>query len=156
MDDLYANIMGRILALDYVPPPDKIFNMDQQEENHKRMMRNRKSRDNVATAFAVTHHGRTSTYGLGIRNPCERVSCKHCGRLGHEQSNYFEIIGHLSGWGTRGRGRGQGGCGTCGGRSSAGGGRGDMAHAIMTKTGPSSTTTEIVQSTVPRFTAEHV
>jgi len=37
-DDLYLNIRGQILALDPVPPLDKIFKMVQQEENHKRMM----------------------------------------------------------------------------------------------------------------------
>jgi len=42
-DDLYSNIRGQILALDPVPPLDKIFNMVQQEENHKRMMRTRET-----------------------------------------------------------------------------------------------------------------
>lgn len=38
-DDLFSNIRGQILALEPIPPLDKIFNMVQQEENHKRMIR---------------------------------------------------------------------------------------------------------------------
>ena len=34
-DDLYSTIRGQILALDAVPPLEKIFNIVQHEENHK-------------------------------------------------------------------------------------------------------------------------
>ena len=40
-DDLYSTLRSQILALDPLPSLDKIFNMTQQEENHKRVMMTR-------------------------------------------------------------------------------------------------------------------
>jgi len=40
-DDLYSTLRSQILALDLQPPLDKIFNMTQQEENHKKVMMTR-------------------------------------------------------------------------------------------------------------------
>jgi len=151
-DDLYSNIRGQILALDPVPPLDKIFKMVRQEENHKRMMWNWESRDNAAL-FAITHHGRNNNHAPSVQPPQERVSYTHCGKPGHEQSNCYELIGYLAGWGTRGRGRGRG---TRGGRSAIDGTRGETAYAVATKTGSSSTMAEAIQSPVPDFTAEQV
>jgi len=37
-DDLYSTLQSQILTLDPWPPLDKIFNMTQQEENHKKIM----------------------------------------------------------------------------------------------------------------------
>ena len=37
-DDSYAIVRTQILALDSLPPLDKIFNMTQQEEAHKQVM----------------------------------------------------------------------------------------------------------------------
>ena len=70
------------------------------------------------------------------------MSCTHYGKPGHEQSNCCEIVGYPAGWGTRGRGRGQGGHGTHGGISSVGGAIGEIAHAIAAKTRSSSTIAE--------------
>jgi len=36
--DLFSTVQSQILALDPLPPIDRIFNMTQKEENHKRMM----------------------------------------------------------------------------------------------------------------------
>ena len=54
-DDLYSNIRGQILALSPMPPLDRMFNMVQQEENHKQMMRNRENKDENMAAFAVSY-----------------------------------------------------------------------------------------------------
>jgi len=37
-DDSYSTIRSQIFALDPLPPLDKIFNLTQQEENHRRVM----------------------------------------------------------------------------------------------------------------------
>ena len=37
-DEAYSNVHSQILALDPLPSLDKIFNMVQQEENHKKVM----------------------------------------------------------------------------------------------------------------------
>ena len=60
-DDLFSSLRGQIVALEPVPPLDKIFNMVQQEENHKRMMRNRENRDKNAAAFTVSHRGKMAS-----------------------------------------------------------------------------------------------
>jgi len=46
------------------------------------------------------------------------MSCTHCGKLGHEEANCFELIDYLDGWSTR-RGRSSRGRG----RNDQGGGR---------------------------------
>jgi len=40
-DDLYSTVRSQILAIDPLPPMEKIFNMVQQQENHKITMLNR-------------------------------------------------------------------------------------------------------------------
>ena len=37
-DELYATLRSQILALDPLPSLDKIFNMTQQEESHKKLI----------------------------------------------------------------------------------------------------------------------
>ena len=66
------------------------------------MMKNWENSKDSVVAFVVAYHGRA-----GTQPPHDRVSCTHCGKLGHEESNCFEVIGYPGGWGTRGRGRGE-------------------------------------------------
>ncbi|KAJ8423633.1 hypothetical protein Cgig2_028492 [Carnegiea gigantea] len=91
-------------------------------------MRERDQRTEAATAFAVTQ----------VDRRIDRISCKHYGKLGHEETNCFELVGYPANWGTRGgrsgRGRGRGGRG--GGRQNSGRGRGvfqprELAHATQ-------------------------
>jgi len=90
--------------------------MVQQEENHKKVMQGREHKQENASAFAVPHLTKGTQYSR------ERMSCKHCGKLGHEEANCFELIGYSAGWSTRGgrsnRGRGWNGQG--GGRTNSG------------------------------------
>jgi len=57
-DDLYSTIRSQILALDPLPPLDNIFNITQQEENHKRIMIARDNRGETGMAFAVKEHNK--------------------------------------------------------------------------------------------------
>ena len=65
------------------------------------MMREREHKIEPA-AFAVAHSSRGAEF----------VSCKHCGKIGHKEANYYELVGYLANWNTRrdhsGRGRGRG------------------------------------------------
>lgn len=88
-DDLYSNIRGQILALDPVPPLDRIFNMVQQAVNHRRMMRNCKNKDENMVALAISHRGKASS-----QTARDRVSCTHCEKIGHVESNCFELMGY--------------------------------------------------------------
>ena len=111
-DETYANVQCQVLALDALPSLDKIFNMIQQEENHKQLMQGREHDPESSMAFAV----RDKSVGG------EKNTCRHCGRYGHEETSCYEIIGYPSTWGTRGRGRGR--RGARGGRIASGRGHG--------------------------------
>jgi len=51
-DNLYSTLQSQILALDLLPLLDKIFNMTQQEENHKKVMMTQNTQSEIATTFA--------------------------------------------------------------------------------------------------------
>mgnify|MGYP003793009743 CR=1 FL=1 len=70
-----------------------------QEEQHRKLMGGREDKSDSTIAFAVNH-------GMKVQTTSERVTCKHCGKYGHEDTNCYEIIGYPQGWGSRGRGRG--------------------------------------------------
>ena len=79
--------------------------MVMQEENHKKVMIQPHSKSDAMVAFATN----MSKTALNF----ERPRCKHCGKFGHDETNYFELIGYLPRWTTHGGGcgcaRGQGG-----------------------------------------------
>jgi len=54
------------------------------------------NRGEIKMAFAAKEQGRV----------IERGACKICGRYAHEETNCYEVIGHLSHWGAHGRGPG--------------------------------------------------
>ena len=123
-DETYSNIRSQILAQEPLPSLDKIFNMVSQEENHKSLMFGREDKGENAAAFAVKTTGKNAQL-------TEKTTCRHCGRIGHEEARCFELIGYPAGWGTRGRGRGRG-LSNRGGRYSDGGGRGAAANLVTT------------------------
>jgi len=59
-DDSFSTIRSKILALESVPSSEKIFNMVQQEENHKQIMIGRDRRQEIMGGFAVTHQVKPS------------------------------------------------------------------------------------------------
>ena len=111
-----------------------------------------------ASAFAVSHLTKRAQYSG------ERMSCKHCGKLGHEEANCFELSGYPAGWSTRGghssRGRGQNGRG--GGRTNSGRGqwgypRKEQVNAAQAKDSSSATgKAEDHRSVLSRITEDQV
>lgn len=147
-DDFYATIRSQILALEPLPSIDKVFNIVQQEENHRHLMRGRDDRDGTMAAFAVKVH----------RDPVEKSTCKHCGRYGHDESNCFEVIGYPPGWGSRGRGRGRG-RGGHGGRVSTGRGRGagfETVNAVVSAKTPDVAASSEDSTAIAGLSAEQV
>jgi len=69
-DEAFATMRNQILALDPLPSLDTIFNIIQQEENHKRVMIKRDRRSKNMLAFVAREHAAVS----------ERPIRKHCGR----------------------------------------------------------------------------
>jgi len=95
-DELYSTIRSQILALDLLPPLDKIYSITQQEENHKTVMIAQDNRSETGVAFAARGQARM----------LEKGACKICGRYGHEEAACHEVIGYPPSWGSRGRGQG--------------------------------------------------
>ena len=108
-DKSFFTIRSQILALDLLPSLDKIFNVVQQEENHKKVMGARDQRYETTATFAVMHPMRANRE----QKQRERPVCGHCGKTGHDESTHYELIGYPPGWNTRGgrgsRGRGRAG-----------------------------------------------
>ena len=52
-DESYCSIRSQILALDPLPPLERILNITKQEKNHKKVMIARDNRSEAATTFAV-------------------------------------------------------------------------------------------------------
>ncbi|KAJ4749494.1 Retroelement pol polyprotein-like [Rhynchospora pubera] len=102
LDDVYDTIRTTILSMDPLPSLNKVYSTVIQEERHKSVVRGREEHSE-AVGFAV--HVRKG----------EKPTCTHCGKVGHEISQCFEIVGYPEGWG-RGRRGGRGGRGTGGGR----------------------------------------
>ncbi|KAJ4746686.1 Retroelement pol polyprotein-like [Rhynchospora pubera] len=102
LDDVYDTIRTTILSMDPLPSLNKVYSTVIQEERHKSVVRGREEHSE-AVGFAV--HVRKG----------EKPTCTHCGKVGHEISQCFEIVGYPEGWG-RGRRGGRGGRGTGRGR----------------------------------------
>jgi len=75
-DGAYSTIRSQILAIDPLPSLDRIFNITQQEENHKQIVVNRDQRGESAMAFAIKEQPKME----------EKGACRICGRYGHEES----------------------------------------------------------------------
>ena len=126
LDDApFSTVRSQILAMERLPSIEKIFNMVQQEENHRSIMVNREARPENMAAFATSHLTRPG-YLQG-----ERSMCKHYGKTRHDETTCYELVGYPANWGSHsgqgGRNRGRGGRG--GGQANGGRGRGkDVAH----------------------------
>ena len=78
-DDQFSHIRSKPL-----PNLDKILNMVKQEDSHKWIMIQRESKSETAFAFAV------NTFKMIQISDCP--ACKHCGKIGYEEANCFELV----------------------------------------------------------------
>lgn len=76
---------SQILAMETLPSIDKIYNMVQQGEHHKHVMDDRDIKTKNMVVFAMSHLARSSAM------QGERISCKHCRKIWHEEANYYEL-----------------------------------------------------------------
>ncbi|KAJ3690345.1 hypothetical protein LUZ61_019509 [Rhynchospora tenuis] len=124
LDEGFSSIRTNLLSMDPLPNLNRIYSMVIQEERHKNVTRGREERgDTVGFAVHVNKADTMSKTG-------DKPLCSHCGKIGHEISNCFELVGYPEGWG-RGRRGGRGGRGPNRGR-----GRG-RAHANAVQGGNS-------------------
>ena len=118
-DDLYGTVRSNIIAQDPLPPLNRVYALVVQEECHKNMMKGRDTRTEEVV-FAV--HGSSSTYN-GTKARSDKSVCSICGRIGHEVTSCFKVIGYPKWW-NNGRGSGKGNVKGKGIDSSIGRGRG--------------------------------
>jgi len=62
-DEAHSTIRSQILALDPLPSLDKIFNIIQQEENHKRLILGRDNKAETIMAVAVREKSNAAEKG---------------------------------------------------------------------------------------------
>jgi len=94
-DKTFSSARSQVLARDPLPSLDTIFNIIQQEENHKRIIMERDHRAENTVAFITGE----------LSNIVEKPTCKRCGKYGHDEGNCYEIISYPPRLGSRGRGR---------------------------------------------------
>ena len=99
-DDSFLTIWSQILALEPLTSFDKIYNMALQEKNHKLMMTNWHLKTKNVAAFVVSHIAQPSAM------QGERLSRKHCGKMGDDEATCFELVRYPLRWIVRG-GRGR-------------------------------------------------
>ncbi|KAJ4787232.1 Retroelement pol polyprotein-like [Rhynchospora pubera] len=118
-DSVFGTVRSSILGMEPLPTLNKVYSMVIQEERHRSVVRGREERGE-AVGFAVQAVGFLDSQGgpkpakVGL---VDRPSCTHCGKMGHEVSRCYELIGYPEGWGRGGR-TGRGGRG--GGRGARG------------------------------------
>ncbi|KAJ4760696.1 Retroelement pol polyprotein-like [Rhynchospora pubera] len=118
-DSVFGTVRSSILGMEPLPTLNKVYSMVIQEERHRSVARGREERGE-AVGFAVQAVGFLDSQGgpkpakVGL---VDRPSCTHCGKMGHEVSRCYELIGYPEGWGRGGR-TGRGGRG--GGRGARG------------------------------------
>jgi len=71
--------------------------MVQPEVNHKKVMIGPDHMPENVSTFATSHLTRP------VQHNGDRVSFRHCGKLDHEEANYFKIISYPTGQGLRAR-----------------------------------------------------
>ena len=57
-DDSFSTVRNQILALNSLPSLDKIFNMVQQEENHREVMTGRDNKQDTMAVFAMSYQAK--------------------------------------------------------------------------------------------------
>ncbi|KAJ1691232.1 hypothetical protein LUZ63_015387 [Rhynchospora breviuscula] len=84
LDDVYGPIRTNILSMDPLPSLNKVYSTVIQEERHKSVMRGRDERSEAVGFVVQARKG-------------EKPTCTHCGKVGHELSQCFEIVGYPEG-----------------------------------------------------------
>ena len=83
-DESFSSLRSQVLAREPLSSLDPIFNIIQQEENHKRIMMERDHRAENTVAFAAKEQS----------TMVERPTCKQCGKYGHDETKCYETIGY--------------------------------------------------------------
>lgn len=90
--DGYGHVKASILNTDPLPSLRRAFNHTLREESRVMTERSRDVKPEVGAAFYSNKHKTKDG---------ARPKCDHCGKIGHEKSKCFEIVGYPPHWDTR-------------------------------------------------------
>nr|KYP54474.1 hypothetical protein KK1_000662 [Cajanus cajan] len=90
-NDRYNHVKETILNTDPLPSLRKVFNHFLREESRVVAERSREVKPELAAAFHVMNRKYKRRDG-------PRPKCDHCGKIGHEKSKCFELIGYPPNW----------------------------------------------------------
>ncbi|KAJ1383102.1 Zinc finger, CCHC-type superfamily, partial [Sesbania bispinosa] len=90
--DRFAHAKGTILNTDPLPSLRRTFNHMLRDEARVTTERGRDTRQEAGTAFYAPN----SRKQRGRDGP--KMKCEHCGKIGHEKSRCFELVGYPSNW----------------------------------------------------------
>ena len=137
----FVGICQSIVSSDSEMGIGEIYAKVVREEQRLNSAKDRESQQN-AIGFATKTELDQATSHTGSAGSGRRSQCTHCGRIGHDKSNYWQLVGFPDWWEerassnrgnagvNRGGGRGGRGCGSSGAdRSRNTGARVNNAHA---------------------------
>ncbi|XP_013628088.1 PREDICTED: uncharacterized protein LOC106334330 [Brassica oleracea var. oleracea] len=137
----FGGIYQSIVSSDSEMDIGEIYAKVVREEQRLNSAKDRESQQN-AIGFATKTELDQATSHTGSAGSGRRSQCTHCGRIGHDKSNYWQLVGFPDWWEerassnrgnagvNRGGGRGGRGCGSSGAdRSRNTGARVNNAHA---------------------------
>ncbi|XP_073121889.1 uncharacterized protein [Henckelia pumila] len=128
--NIYGIAISHILMMDPLPSLNTVFAKIVTEERHQSVARDHATNSDVV-GFAM--HGAARRRN---ERPRSDGVCSHCGKPGHVQESFFQLVGFPDWWYSENRnngGQGEGSrSGRGGGRSAGKGGHGQVAHAAAT------------------------
>ncbi|CAM8968584.1 unnamed protein product [Rhodiola kirilowii] len=96
LDDVsFGTLRSNLMALDPLPPLNRVYALAIQEEHLKTVVLSRDSSSDTM-ALAARHHRPPAASSFPSGSSCHRkfITCDHCGRKGHEKTVCFKLFGY--------------------------------------------------------------
>ena len=97
LNESYAHIRGQILMMEPLPAINKVFSLVIQEERHINIGGNSAIPVSEPLAFGSNYNAPTGSSG-GSKTKRDKVTCTHCGFIGHTKDKCYRLVGYPPGW----------------------------------------------------------
>ncbi|KAL5540630.1 hypothetical protein UlMin_043205 [Ulmus minor] len=97
LNESYAQIRGQILMMEPLPTINKVFSLVIQEERHRNIGGNSAIPVSKPLAFGSNYNAPTGSSG-GSKTKRDKVTCTHCGFIGHTKDKCYRLVGYPPGW----------------------------------------------------------
>ncbi|KAL5565621.1 hypothetical protein UlMin_028785 [Ulmus minor] len=97
LNESYAQIRGQILMMEPLPAINKVFSLVIQEERHRNIGGNSAIPVSEPLAFGSNYNAPTGSSG-GSKTKRDKVTCTHCGFIGHTKDKCYRLVGYPPGW----------------------------------------------------------